>query len=187
MYSFWLDETASPAKRYYEGRAFVYGEGDDKVQYTKAGATPATFASLGFKEVFVDPRPWDDKYYIVSGPDNDGHYNATPRDLAELKTAFIQEQKNTARSILSNTDWYVIRALELTALGTPTAIPAATGTFRGEVRAAADARELLIDGCSTIEELEALMKAPAEIYDEASDSMIENPEAYLPVFPSEGE
>ena len=81
MYSFWLDETATPAKRYYEGRAFVYGEGDDKVQYTKAGATPTTFASLKFKEVIIDPRPWDDNYYIVPGPDNDGHYNATPRQL----------------------------------------------------------------------------------------------------------
>ena len=180
MASFWLDE--STAKRYNLRRAFKY----NGIQYTNAGATAETFAGLGFVKIDIDQRP-DDRYYIVSGPDDTGAYNATARDLDELKAAFIEEQKTTARSILSNSDWYVIRALELTALGTPTVIPAATGTFRGEVRAAADARELLIDGCSTIEELEALMKAPAEIYDEASDTMVENPEPHLPEFPSEEE
>ena len=81
MASFWLDPATN--KRYNEGRAFTY----NNVQYTRAGATAAKFSALGFNAVNVGVRP-DDRFYVVSGPDNAGAYSSTARDLAELKTQF---------------------------------------------------------------------------------------------------
>ena len=78
--SFWLDELTDV--RYYEGRAFSYGEGEDRINYTKAGATPETFAGLGFVQVQIEARP-DDRFYWVSGPDDTGAYTATPKRLED--------------------------------------------------------------------------------------------------------
>ena len=97
MASFWLDPATN--KRYNEGRAFTY---NDK-QYTRAGASAATFTALGFNAVTVGARP-DDRFYIVSGPDNTGAYSSTARDLAALKEQYVQQTKLSARNILKKTD-----------------------------------------------------------------------------------
>ena len=81
MSSFWLDQSTNV--RYYPGRAFVYGD----MQYTKKGATPETFTSLGFVEVPIQDRP-DDSFYWVTGPDDTGAYTSTPKDHVELVEFF---------------------------------------------------------------------------------------------------
>ena len=178
MYSFWLDETASPAKRYYEGRAFVYGEGDDKVQYTKAGATPATFASLKFKEVILDPRPWDDAFYIVDGPDDGGHYSATPRDHTEMVGNYVQMEAETCKSLLAGSDWMVIRKME-----TGTEIPPEWAKYREDCRNVCGLRQQAEMETKDTPELEALVKAPAEIYNEQAKTFSENPQKHLTPWP----
>ena len=82
---FYLD---SNNNRYYLGKSFKYGN----TNYSTSSATHAKFMELGFTQVIVQQRP-DDKYYIVSGPNNTGAYNSTPRDLAELKLNFKLQQK----------------------------------------------------------------------------------------------
>lgn len=189
--SFWLDESTSI--RYTVGRAFSYGEGEDRINYTKAGATPQTFASLGFVEVQVDPTP-DSRFYTYSNPENDGTYQTTPRALEDatdeggavtsgLKSNFIAEQKRTAGSLLSPSDWYVTREAE-----TGTAVPAEITTYRAAVRTTCDSREAAITAVTTVEELEALVKAPDIVLADPTDpdsGMIENPEAHLEPWPEQ--
>jgi hypothetical protein len=134
-------------KRHYLNRAFNYNDR----QYTRFAATHEKFTELGFTQVIVGPRP-DDRFYIVSGPDNTGAYTSTPRDLNELKVRFIEEDKQTARQLLSLTDWYIIRLLE-----TQTPAPAAVGTDRAEIRAAQNVREDEINYANTVEELKQLI------------------------------
>lgn len=134
-------------KRYYLNRAFDYNDR----QYTRFAATHEKFTELGFTQVIVGPRP-DDRFYIVSGPDNTGAYTATPRDLNALKVRFIEEDKQTARQLLSQTDWYIIRLLE-----TQTPAPAAVGVDRAEIRAAQNVREDEIIYTTTVEELKQLI------------------------------
>lgn len=191
MTSFWLDESTSI--RYTEGRAFSYGEGEDRINYTKAGATPQTFASLGFVEVQVDPTP-DPRFYTYSNPENDGTYQTTPRALEDttdedgdvtpgLKSNFIAEQKRTAGSLLSQSDWYVTREAE-----TGTAVPAAITAYRAAVRTACDSRETSIAAVTTVEELKALVDAPAEVLADPTDpesGLVENPEAHLEPWPEQ--
>ena len=159
---FYLDEQLN---RYYVGRAFTYGQ----IQYTKKGATHETFVALGFTPVQIQSRP-DDRFYIVSNVNNDGSYNYEPRDLDELKASFVAQVKERAHQILSQTDWYIIRALESGLLGTPSTVPAGAATFRADVRAASNAREAAILATTSVEALQALLAT--------SDGFPEQPETY---------
>ena len=149
---FYLDTQTNT--RYYLGRAFSYGNR----QYTKQGANRETFLSLGFQEVTVQERP-NDFFYVVDGPDNSGAYTATPRDLAELKTNYKTQTKQTAYQLIVGTDWYVIRLLELGASDAP--VPTNISSFRAAVRTASDARCVEIDACASVAELETLVSNSA--------------------------
>ena len=133
--------------RYYLNRAFNYGDR----QYTRFAATHEQFTALGFTQVVVGPRP-DDRFYIVRGPDNAGAYTATPRDLNDLKASFIEGDKQTARQLLSQTDWYIIRLLE-----TQAPAPAAVSIDRAEIRVVQNIREDEINYATTVEELKQLI------------------------------
>ena len=142
--------------RYYLGRAFDYND----LQYTKAGATHDTFTELGFTQVIPQQRP-DDRFYIVSGPNNAGEYSSTPRDLDQLKLSFIMEQKTTARSLLSESDWYVLREAEGGA-----GVPADFRNYRTSVRTIADARCAEIFAAASVEALKTLITAQAVFTDD---------------------
>ncbi len=169
---FYLDTQTN--KRYRIGSAFTYGD----TQYSSKAANHATFMALGFTQVIVQQRP-DSRFYVVTGPDNTGAYTSTPRDLAELKTQFKNEQKRTAHQVLRQTDWYVVRLSELGVSGG--AIPADVTTFRAAYRTAAGTRCDEIDATTTVQELETLIKAPATI-DDGYGNQVTNPAA-LTAFP----
>lgn len=134
-------------KRHYLNRAFDYNDR----QYTRFAATHEKFTELGFTQVIVGQRP-DDRFYIVTGPDNTGAYTATPRDLNDLKARFILRDKQTARQLLRETDWYIIRFLE-----TEVSAPVAVRNDRAAIRAAQAAREDEINYTNTVEELKQLI------------------------------
>ena len=167
---FYLDSQTNT--RYRIGTPFTY----NGKQYTKAGATHETFVSLGFTQVIIQQRP-DDAFYVVSGPDNTGAYTATERDLAELKTEYIRQTKTTAFQHLKGTDWYIVRQIELGYGEAP--VPADVTSFRAAVRAASVSRCDAIDATTTVEELEALIKAPSRLYDEEGNDLGANPAALI--------
>jgi hypothetical protein len=174
MSSFWLDQSTDI--RYTVNRAFDYGD----VQYTSAGATPETFASLGFVEVQIQQRP-DDAFYFVSGPDDTGAYTATPRDHVELVESYVIQESDTANSILAGSDWMVTRKEEI---GTP--IPPEYVTFRSEVRNTCGLRQQAEMETTTTQQLEALVKAPAFIPDPNDPSKeIPNPDPHLAPWPED--
>mgnify|MGYP001158612984 CR=1 FL=1 len=146
MASFWLDPATN--KRYNENRAFSYGD----INYTCQGANASTFTELGFTPVVVGRRP-SDKFYFVSGPNDDGSYNATPRDLAQLKEGLIGEARTAVSQLLTPTDWYYARQVEL---GDPGRVPAEVSAYRQAVRGAYEARKEAINACADVSELEVL-------------------------------
>lgn len=75
----------------------------------------------------------------------------TPLITRGLKYQFIQQIKNTAGSILANTDWMVIRKAER-----DVAIPADVVAYRASVVAKADELENAISAVTTVEELASL-------------------------------
>ena len=173
---FYLDTNTN--KRYTIGRPFEY----NGVTYTKVGASHDTFISLGFTQVIPAPRP-DARFYVVSGPAADGSYSSTERDLNQLKLNFILEQKNMARQMMSGSDWYILRRLEM-GLDSNAAVPAAITSFRADMRQAADNRCSQINSCPDVATLEALMKAPSEVYNVATETYVENPDPHLFEWPT---
>ena len=162
---FYLD---SNSNKYYIGRAFSYGD----IQYSHSAATHAKFTELGFTQVIIGARP-DNQFYIVSGPDLTGAYTSTARDLNQLKLNFILREKLASRQTLSASDWLVTRNQEL-----GTAIPANYVTYRAAVRSASDSRCNEIAAATDVADLEALIKAPAEIEDTNNPgTFITNPDA----------
>ena len=100
----------------------------------------------------ADPVRADDRFYW------DGDIN-NPKDLDGLKTMLVSQVKATAGSLLSATDWKIVRAAE----GIKPA-DEATLAKRAEIRTWSDATEAAILACSTVEELIAVpLSFPQEL------------------------
>ena len=69
-----------------------------------------------------------------------------------LKTQHKDKIKQQASSLLTLNDWYVIKATEVESYTVPSAIT----TYRANVRTKSNDMEVLIDACSTVDELAAL-------------------------------
>ena len=127
----------------------------------------------------ADPEPVDYRYYYSA--DNPRQLdNGTDREGGVsygIRPGIVQEQKDTAASLLSHTDWYVTRKSEK-----DTAIPSNVTTYRDAVRTVCAARETEIAAVSTTAALEALMKAPDKITNDAGE-VVDNPAAHLTPWP----
>lgn len=84
----------------------------------------------------VPVASWDQRFYW--GVDN-------PKDLDQLKETWTSKVKQTAGSMLSQTDWYVVRQAENSA-----AVPAEVLARRGEIRAFSNQKEAAIDSCEDV-------------------------------------
>ena len=71
-----------------------------------------------------------------------------PKDLAGLKTIWVENQKDTANKLLAKTDWLVVRKFEK-----GTAIPTTTQTYRDNVRTQCGLREATINACADVDKL----------------------------------
>ena len=71
-----------------------------------------------------------------------------PKDHTELKALWVSKTKYTADTLLSPTDWYVVRKAE-----TSTAIPADVTTRRAEIRAFCNTKETAINATADTDAL----------------------------------
>ena len=139
------------------GTPFTSGD----LRYTKAWwgiSSDSEKTAVGIKTV-ADPTPYDERFYY--GP-------STPKPVADLKSLWIQEQKDAANAKLTPTDWMVIRATE-----GGTAVPDDTKTYRTAVRTKCKEREDQITACSDTAALRTLVIAAADIPGSASNGATE--------------
>jgi len=138
-------------------------------------ASPEERAAIGITEV-ADIAPHDDRFYWAPGipkalddvlaTKEDGSplmvqvYDAATQSMVDtdvqviqrgLKHQMIAQIKQTAGSLLAQTDWKVTRAAE----GVK-AVDAATLAARAAIRAASDTNEAAITACTTVDELASL-------------------------------
>jgi hypothetical protein len=97
-----------------------------------------------------------------------------------LKTQWIAKQKEIAGSLLAQSDWYVTRKAE-----TGAAIPADVATYREAVRTISGTREAEIAATTSTADLKALLESQPKVYDEASDSMVDNPDSFITPWPEQ--
>ena len=88
----------------------------------------------------------------VNGTDKDGVELDPVVVIKGLKTKHKEIIKQQASGLFTPTDWYVIKATEVESYSVPSAIT----TFRANVRTKSNDMEVLIDACSTVDELAAL-------------------------------
>jgi len=97
-----------------------------------------------------------------------------------LKTEWIAQQKQIAASLLAQSDWYVTRKAE-----TGAAIPADVATYREAVRTISGTREAEIAATTSTADLKALLESQPKVYDEASGSMVDNPDSFITPWPEQ--
>jgi hypothetical protein len=180
------------------GKAFT---DEDGTQYPKNWATVFSEeqkTALGISWE-ADPAPYDKRFYW--GRDADGELlpkrvddenaidgegeailDADGNQVVNygLKTEWVKKQKEIAGSLLASSDWYVTRQFE-----TSEAMPTAVSDYRTAVRNICDTREAEIAACTTTQELAALLTNSAQVYDEATDSMVANTEPFITPWPEQ--
>ncbi len=87
-----------------------------------------------------------------------------------LKTKYVQQQKDIARSLIEPTDWMAVRQYE-----GGTAMPSSIKTYRANVRTQCGLREATLNACSTVEKLRdtVLNYLPPKIAGTASNGATE--------------
>lgn len=125
--------------------------------------------ALGIVETPDVVTPYYDQRFYWS-PEN-------PKDLDQLKEQWTAQVKQTAGSLLAQTDWYVIRQSE-----NSSGVPADVLARRSEIRTFSNAKETAIDACVDVAELAAYLTSsdftrwepPAEVVEEliADDDVI---------------
>ena len=131
------------SRKLRQGRPFTTANGAQYPGNWLQAATPEELTAIGVMWV-PDPPTFDSRFYF-------SHSN--PRDVDDLKTNFIKEQKTTAGNMLANTDWYVVRKSEV-----GTAIPESVATYRAAVRTVCNTRETEITAATSTEQLEFIIK-----------------------------
>ena len=165
-------------RRLRVGRPFKTADGVSYSQLWAKQLTAEEKTALGITYE-ADPAPFDSKYYFSAGNPRqlDNGTDDEGNTTYGIRPNIVQQQKDTAASLLSNTDWYVTRKSE-----TDVAIPANVTTYRTAVRTVCNTREAEIAAVSTTEALEALMKAPDKITNDAGE-VVDNPAAHLTPWP----
>ena len=91
-------------------------------------------------------------YAFADGKVTASYGTATPKELDDVKSQKKAIIKQQASDLLTPTDWYVIKATEVESYS----VPEATTTYRADVRTKSNDMEVLIDACTTVDELAAL-------------------------------
>ena len=121
--------------------------------------------ALGITEV-ADAPSWDKKFYW--GVDN-------PKDHTQLVEQWVSQVKQTAGSLLAQTDWYVIRMSD-----SAKPVPTSVQLERSEIRRFSDEKEAAIEATTTTEGLAAYVTSAAftlweEVEEEEAEVAVEEP------------
>ena len=176
----------------YAGRSFVDADGNQYPKNWTSVLSQETKDELGITWV-SDPAPVDKRFYwdhdtpkrledepaVLAGEpvlDDDGVQVIN----TGLKTQWIKQQKEFAGSLLAQSDWYVTRKTEV-----GTEIPADVATYRTAVRTVSSQRETQIAAVTTVEELKSLLENQPKVWDEATQTMVDNTEPFITPWPEQ--
>ena len=126
--------------------AFTDSNGTQYPSNWVRGATEAQRAAVPTGGITWEAGPpwYDQEFYWGSN---------NPKDIAGLKTNWVQKQKDLANSRLAKTDWMVTRKAEA-----GTAIPTAQANYRTAVRTQCGLREATINACADTDALCATIR-----------------------------
>jgi hypothetical protein len=126
-------------------------------------ASPEEREAIGITEE-PDPQPYDQRFYW--GYDADG--NLIPKDHTELVTQWTAQTRTTAGTLITPTDWMVIREQD-----NGVAVDPEIKGWREDLRLAAGDKITALEATSSTEELASLVTSP--------EYAIWPPDPYAPV------
>jgi len=109
-------------------------------------ASPEEREAIGISEVPDPVIAYDQRFYWDEG---------IPKDHSQLVTQWVAQVKQTAGSLLSQTDWYITRASE-TGLQAPQSVL----NRRAEVRTLSNEKEAFLEATASTDELAAYVTGP---------------------------
>jgi hypothetical protein len=154
IYTVEIDETNRKDETFYINTDISYAFGSGKVTGSYGTATAKAIADANAKDENGDDL---DPVIVIKG----------------LKTQYKNQFNLQAAGLLAPTDWYVVKATEVSDYSVPSAIT----TYRAAVRTKVNAMETAIDGCANVEALITLLE-----YTTDSDGVTSRP---LGEFPDE--
>jgi hypothetical protein len=124
-------------------------------------STPKEKAAIGMVDVVYAQMPNEQFYWatqnapVYNAATNqvDVTYTATPKDLFTLQSNAVNQANQAAWTILSPTDWMVVRSVES---GGVYPVPQAWNTWRQAIRKQAADYVTAISACTTVDQLAAL-------------------------------
>ena len=136
IYSVVIDTTNLKNNEYYTNTSISYSVGSDSVTGSYGTAT-----AKGLTDVLFTAQDETDNL----GKEGDVK-------SAGLKTVHKRMVNSNANSLLSETDWYTLRAAD-----GGTAVPSNIATYRAAIRTKANAHHTAIDGAADVDALAALV------------------------------
>ena len=138
VYTVEIDETNKKDEEFYINTNITYAFGSGKVTGSYGTATAKKLADEDAVDENGDKLKDDKGNQIV---------------IYGLKTKYKNKFNAEAAGYLSKTDWYVIKAADVTSYSVPSNIT----TYRAAVRTKVNAMETSIDGCSDVAALITLL------------------------------
>ena len=135
IYVITIDTTNKKDEKYYTNTNVSYGVESNKAVGSYGTATAKALADANATDddgVELDP------VIVIEG----------------VKTKHKRIIKQQASGLLTPTDWYILKATDVESYSVPSAIT----TYRANVRKKSNDMEVLIDACSTVDELATLYK-----------------------------
>jgi len=158
IYTVEISETNRKDETYYINTNITYAFGSGKVTGSYGTATAKAIADVDAVDKDGNKLKDDDGNQIV---------------IKGLKTQYKENFNTQASGLLAPTDWYVVKATEVSGYSVPSAIT----TYRAAVRTKVNAMETAIDGCANVAALITLLE-----YTTDSDGVTSRP---LGEFPNE--
>jgi len=138
VYTVEIDETNRKDETFYINTNITYAFGSGKVTGSYGTATAKAIADVDAVDEDGNKLKDDDGNQIV---------------IKGLKTKYKENFNTQAAGLLAPTDWYVVKATEVSGYSVPSAIT----TYRAAVRTKVNAMETAIDGCANVEALITLL------------------------------
>ena len=132
-----------------EGRAWVSDDGIQQSPQWNLWSSDQK-AAAGLIEIIPEATPDDRFYRWTQNPD--GTINKTARALADVKLSFKGQVKVQQGSLLTQTDWVIIRKTDA-----GTDVPSDIQTWRDAIRAKATEMEEAIDSAADADAIIALL------------------------------
>ncbi len=143
IYTVEIDSTNRKDEEFYINTNITYAFGSGKVTGSYGTATAITLNDITWTQEEIDADPSD-------APE--GATTSTVK-VYGLKTKYKNQFNAQAAGLLAKTDWYVIKAADVTSYSVPSNIT----TYRAAVRTKVNAMETSIDGCANVEALITLL------------------------------